>query len=87
VTRYILGTVNYQYNFLLIVDVYVQVATFNLMGPVGLLGDNQPSDEAHPLTPSSTVSTRLLNRVAGWYILRPKIAIWVNFGGPFNGKC
>jgi hypothetical protein len=25
--------------------------------------------------------------VARWYFFRPKIAIWVNFGGSFNGRC
>jgi hypothetical protein len=26
-------------------------------------------------------------RVARWYIFKPKITIWVNLGGPLNGKC
>jgi hypothetical protein len=26
------------------------------------------------------------NRVARWYIFRPKNPIWENFGGPLNGK-
>jgi hypothetical protein len=26
-------------------------------------------------------------RVARWFIFKPKILIWVNFGGPLNGKC
>jgi hypothetical protein len=26
------------------------------------------------------------SRVARWYILKPKIPIWVNFGGPWNGQ-
>jgi hypothetical protein len=26
-------------------------------------------------------------RVAGWFILRPKIPVWVYFRGPWNGKC
>jgi hypothetical protein len=25
--------------------------------------------------------------VASWYIFQPKILIWVNFGGLWNGKC
>jgi hypothetical protein len=25
-------------------------------------------------------------RVARWYVFKPKISIWVNFGGPWNGK-
>jgi hypothetical protein len=25
-------------------------------------------------------------RVARWYIYKPKIPIWVNFCGPWNGK-
>jgi hypothetical protein len=29
----------------------------------------------------------LQNRVARWYILRPKIAIWVNFGGFCYVRC
>jgi hypothetical protein len=28
-----------------------------------------------------------VSRVARWHILRPNIAIWVNFGGPCNGRC
>jgi hypothetical protein len=27
------------------------------------------------------------NRVARWYIFKPKIPIWEKFGGPLNGKC
>jgi hypothetical protein len=27
------------------------------------------------------------DRVARWYIFRPKIAIWVNFGGSCNERC
>jgi hypothetical protein len=26
------------------------------------------------------------SRVARWYIFKPKIQIWVNFGWPWNGK-
>jgi hypothetical protein len=26
-------------------------------------------------------------RVARWFVFKPKIPIWVNFGGPLNGKC
>jgi hypothetical protein len=26
-------------------------------------------------------------RVARWYIMKPKIPLWVNFGGPQIGKC
>jgi hypothetical protein len=25
-------------------------------------------------------------RVARWHIFKPKFPIWVNFGGPWNGK-
>jgi hypothetical protein len=25
-------------------------------------------------------------RVAGWFVFKPKIQIWVNFGGSSNGK-
>jgi hypothetical protein len=28
----------------------------------------------------------VLARVARWYIFKPKIPIWVNFGGPFIGQ-
>jgi hypothetical protein len=27
------------------------------------------------------------NRVARWYIFKPKVQIWVNFGGSCNGRC
>jgi hypothetical protein len=26
-------------------------------------------------------------RVARWFVFKPKILLWVNFGGPLNGKC
>jgi hypothetical protein len=29
---------------------------------------------------------RLKTRDARWYTLKPKIRIWVNFRGPFNGR-
>jgi hypothetical protein len=29
----------------------------------------------------------LLIRVARWHIFKPKILIWVNFGGSCNGRC
>jgi hypothetical protein len=29
----------------------------------------------------------VLRKVARWNILKPKIQIWVNFGGPCNGRC
>jgi hypothetical protein len=29
----------------------------------------------------------MLTRVARWHIFKPKIAIWVNLGGSFNGRC
>jgi hypothetical protein len=28
----------------------------------------------------------LCSRVARWFIFKPKIPVWVNFGGPWNGK-
>jgi hypothetical protein len=33
------------------------------------------------------VSNQVLCRVARWYFLKPKIPIWVNFGGSCNGRC
>jgi hypothetical protein len=30
---------------------------------------------------------RISSRVARWFVFKPKIPIWVNFGGPCNGKC
>jgi hypothetical protein len=27
------------------------------------------------------------DQVARWFVFEPHIQIWVNFGGPFNGKC
>jgi hypothetical protein len=32
-------------------------------------------------------SLAIANRVARWFILRPKIPISIHFGGPWNGKC
>jgi hypothetical protein len=29
----------------------------------------------------------ILTRVARWHISKPKIPIWVNFGGSCNGRC
>jgi hypothetical protein len=29
----------------------------------------------------------LKTRVARWFVFKPKIPIWVNFGGPYNEKC
>jgi hypothetical protein len=29
----------------------------------------------------------IICRVARWCIFKPKISIWVNFGGPYNWKC
>jgi hypothetical protein len=26
-------------------------------------------------------------RVARWHIFKPKIPLWVNFGGSYNGRC
>jgi hypothetical protein len=31
--------------------------------------------------------TRVTSRVARWFIFKPKIPFWVNFGGSWNGKC
>jgi hypothetical protein len=31
-------------------------------------------------------NTTLHNRVARWYIFKPKIPLWVNFGRPWNRK-
>jgi hypothetical protein len=28
-----------------------------------------------------------VSRVARWFVFKPKIAIWVNFGGPCIAKC
>jgi hypothetical protein len=30
---------------------------------------------------------KLANRVARWFIFKPKIPIWVNFERPWKGKC
>jgi hypothetical protein len=30
---------------------------------------------------------RPFTRVARWHIFKPKIPIWVNFGGSYNGRC
>jgi hypothetical protein len=31
-------------------------------------------------------SGRVESRVARWFVFKPKIQIWVNFGGPCKGK-
>jgi hypothetical protein len=28
-----------------------------------------------------------LGRFARWHIFKPKIQIWANFAGPYNGRC
>jgi hypothetical protein len=33
------------------------------------------------------VPLQFLSRVARWHIFKPKIPIWVNFGGSCNGRC
>jgi hypothetical protein len=33
------------------------------------------------------ITLPLMTRVARWFIFKPNIPIWVNFGGPWNGKC
>jgi hypothetical protein len=38
---------------------------------------------AMPYVWNGTIGTR----VARWFIFIPNIPIWVNFGGPWNGKC
>jgi hypothetical protein len=30
---------------------------------------------------------QLSGSTARWYVFKPKIPIWVNFGGPCNGRC
>jgi hypothetical protein len=39
-------------------------------------------DESKKILPCSETVSR---RVARWYISKPKIPIWVNFGGPWSG--
>jgi hypothetical protein len=36
---------------------------------------------------SHCLLTKPFDWVARWFILRPKIPIWVYFEGPWNGKC
>jgi hypothetical protein len=33
------------------------------------------------------IRIEFFTRVVGWYIFKPKIPIWINFGGPCNGRC
>jgi hypothetical protein len=35
---------------------------------------------------SVVVGGPIESRVARWFIFKPKLQIWVNFGGPWNGK-
>jgi hypothetical protein len=41
-----------------------------------------------PISATSKLFLQIIlpTRVARWYILKPKIPLWVNFGGPWNGK-
>jgi hypothetical protein len=34
-----------------------------------------------------TVDVVSICRVARWFVFKPKIQIWVNFGGSWNGRC
>jgi hypothetical protein len=36
--------------------------------------------------PSKAKQTRVRSRVARWFVLEPKISIWVNFGASCNGN-
>jgi hypothetical protein len=36
---------------------------------------------------SKTFGNNTRTRVARWFNFKPKVPIWVNFGGPWNGKC
>jgi hypothetical protein len=42
---------------------------------------NQPKPDAWSRSP-----THLCNRVARWFVFKPKNQIWVNFGGSCNGR-
>jgi hypothetical protein len=33
------------------------------------------------------VNLKLVTRVARWFVFKPKIQIWINFGGPYIVKC
>jgi hypothetical protein len=46
-------------------------------GPVIMLAGSSCCHICH-----ETIKTR----VARWYLFKPKIPIWANFGGPWNGK-
>jgi hypothetical protein len=35
----------------------------------------------------SALCSSVLARVARWHSFKPKVPIWVNFGGPYNGRC
>jgi hypothetical protein len=39
------------------------------------------------LRPSALVTVGHHLRVARWFVLKPKIQIWVYFGGSCNGRC
>jgi hypothetical protein len=34
----------------------------------------------------SSLNFAVSGRVARWFVFKPKIPIWVNFGGSWNGK-
>jgi hypothetical protein len=49
-------------------------------------GEKRSSGENSPKKQNVT-KRGIKSRVARWHVLKPKIPIWINFGGPWNGKC
>jgi hypothetical protein len=37
--------------------------------------------------PLVSLAAGIVYRVARWFVFKPKIQIWVNFGGSCNGRC
>jgi hypothetical protein len=44
-------------------------------------------DKKRAFVAAAFVINEVDNKVARWFVFKPKIPIWVNFGGPWNGKC
>jgi hypothetical protein len=45
------------------------------------------SNSGHTVHPAYEAAASIPTRVARWHIFKPKILIWVNFGGTCNGRC
>jgi hypothetical protein len=65
-----------------------QLSALPRWAPLFFFGQNFCTGGGSHLTINISIRKRLTKaRVARWFVFKPKIPIWVNFGGPSNGKC